>query len=71
MKRSEMVKIMFDIMKDNHFGQYGEFYQMVDSVLEAIEDNGMLPPSYLPELEYHESTGKQLEVEVLNEWEQE
>lgn len=44
MKRSEAVKLIYETMKDNHFGQYGEFYKMANSVLEVLENEGIEPP---------------------------
>lgn len=50
MKRSEIIKVIYDTMRDNHFGQYGEFYKMAESVLDRLEDEGMLPPAVYSEL---------------------
>lgn len=45
MKRSEMIKLIYNCMKDNHFGQYGEYGKMSEQILDLIEDNDMLPPT--------------------------
>lgn len=43
----------------------------IERIVSTIEDNGMLPPPYLPEPEYCEITGKQLECKPINKWEKE
>lgn len=70
MKRSEIVKLIYDTMCDNHFGQYGEFYKMADQILERIEvEGGMLPPTIELPLQYR--NGKQLLAKTANQWESE
>jgi hypothetical protein len=38
MKRSEAIKLIYDTMQDNHFGQYGEFNKMSEQILEILEE---------------------------------
>lgn len=63
MKRKDMIELIHDAMRDNHFGQYGQFMKMAESILNTIEDNGMLPP-----LLYR---GTQTEPEDIFGWDEE
>lgn len=40
-------------------------------ILNALEQLGMAPPEYLPEPQYCEVTGKQLECKPVRKWEKE
>jgi len=65
MKRSEMIEIIYNCLKDNHFGQYGEFKKMANDILCRIEDNGMLPPPIYGE-QYSECPENNWEKEDVN-----
>lgn len=69
MKRSEIIKVIYDTMRDNHFGQYGEFYKMAENVLDSIEEAGMVPPMIEEKSFYLADNGE--EIYATHEWEEE
>lgn len=68
MKRSEVEKLLAEEISGNPF-MTPEFVAI--RVLTVLEELGMSPPEYLPEPEYCEVTGKQLECKPIRKWEKE
>lgn len=76
MKRSDIVKLIYDTMQDNHFGQYGEFYKMANDILTRLEDEGMVPEYELPLSESERRVATDLRgltsgTKVVHVWEKE
>lgn len=47
MKRSEMVNIIEQILRNNYPGGLDETRELADEILSGIEGNGMLPSGYV------------------------
>lgn len=69
MKRSDAEEKIRDILSDRLYTYVD--YSLVSLLFNELERLGMSPPEYLPEPEYCEVTGKQLECKPIRKWEKE
>lgn len=71
MKRSDALKALRSIICAETYCDLLLSNEEANNILAKLEQLGLTPPEYLPEPEYCEVTGKQLECKPIRKWEAE